>query len=184
MSPGRRIFPTEGEYNRDKHMGGLDMKTIIVYYSMGGNTEYAAGKIAKETGADLLRLEPEKAYPDKGLRKYFWGGKSAVMQEKPLLRPCAFDADRYDQVVFGFPVWAGTFTPPLRTFLEEHRQAIWGKRLAAFACQSGSGAEKALAKLEAALGKSFYAKLILIDPKDRPKPENDEKIRAFCEAIR
>ena len=36
------------------------MKTLIVYYSMGGNTEYAAKRIARQTDADLLRLEPEK----------------------------------------------------------------------------------------------------------------------------
>lgn len=46
------------------------MKTAIVYYSMGGNTEFAAKKIADKIGADLIRIEPEKAYPDKGFKKF------------------------------------------------------------------------------------------------------------------
>ena len=50
------------------------MKALIVYYSMGGNTEYAARKTAAQTGADLLRLEPEKEYPSSGFRKFFRGG--------------------------------------------------------------------------------------------------------------
>ena len=83
------------------------MKALIVYYSMSGNTEYAAGRIAGRLGADLLRLEPEKAYPDSGFRKFFRGGKSAVMAEKPRLRPYQFDAGAYDTIIFGFPVWAG-----------------------------------------------------------------------------
>ena len=34
------------------------MKTIVVYYSMGGNTQQAAEKIAERLGAELLRLVP------------------------------------------------------------------------------------------------------------------------------
>jgi len=39
------------------------MKTIIVYYSLEGNTDYAANKIASELGADILRIDPVKNYP-------------------------------------------------------------------------------------------------------------------------
>ena len=159
------------------------MKTIVVYYSMEGNTDLAAKKIAEKTGADSLRLEPEKAYPDSGFRKFFWGGKSAVMAETPALRPYAFDPAAYERIVFGFPVWASNVTPPLRTFIKDND--LGGKRFAAFACEGGSGAEKAFAKLKAVLGvDKFDAELILIDPKTKPNAENDEKIDAFCAALR
>ena len=59
------------------------MKTLIVYYSLEGNTEFAAKTIASALGADMLKLEPVKAYPTSGFKKFFWGGKSAVMEEKP-----------------------------------------------------------------------------------------------------
>ena len=155
------------------------MKTIIVYYSLEGNTAYAAEQIAAETGAELLRLEPVKAYPTSGFRKFFRGGKSAVMAEKPELTPYAFDPAAWDRIVFGFPVWAGTLTPPLRTFIRDND--LGGKRIAAFACQSGAGAEKAFGKLKEALGiRALEAELILIDPKTRPDPANGEKIRAFA----
>ena len=157
------------------------MKTLIVYYSMGGNTAYAAEKIANRTGADLLRLEPVKAYPDSGFRKFFWGGKSAVMAEKPKLKPYAFDADQYDTIVFGFPVWAGNITPPIRTFLHEHPMP--SARYAAFACQSGSGAERAFEKLKGCLGHDLSATLILIDPKDKPDPAKDLQIDEFCDLL-
>ena len=156
------------------------MNTVIVYYSMGGNTDWAARALAAELGADLLRLTPEKAYPDSGFRKFFWGGKSAVMAETPALRPYAFDGARYDRVILGFPVWASTFAPPLRTFLRDNAAALAGKRVAAFACQSGSGAEKAFAKLTALLGRPLDATLILIDPKAKPAAENDAKLRDFA----
>lgn len=156
------------------------MKTIIVYYSMSGNTDFAAREIAARLGADTLRIEPEKTYPDKGLRKFFWGGKSAVMAETPPLRTYQFPAEAYEQVILGFPVWAGNLTPPLRTFLRDNAAALAGKRVSAFACESGSGGEKALARLREALGRPLHAELILIDPKTRPAADNDEKLRAFC----
>ena len=158
------------------------MKTIIVYYSLGGNTEYAAGRIAEALGADMLRIAPEKAYPDSGFRKFFWGGKSAVMAETPKLMPYDFDAAAYGRVILGFPVWAANIAPPIRSFLKEN--SLTGKRVAAFACESGSGAEKAFGKLKAALEReTLDAELILIDPKDRPSEENERKLSEFCAAL-
>lgn len=159
------------------------MNTLIVYYSHDGNTDAVAKKIADACGFETLRLTPAKAYPESGFRKFFWGGKSAVMAETPELTPYAFDADAYDRIVFGFPVWAGNVTPPIRTFVKEQRLA--GKRIAAFACQSGAGAEKAFGKLKAALGiDALEAELVLIDPKDKPNAENDRLIEAFCEKLK
>ena len=159
------------------------MSALIVYYSLEGNTEYAARMIAEKLGAELLRLEPVKAYPDKGFMKFFRGGKSAVMAETPALKPYAFDSTAHDLIVFGFPVWAGNVTPPIRTFIREND--LRDKRVAAFACESGSGAEKAFARLREALGtEKLAAELVLIDPKTRPNPENGAKIDAFCAELR
>ena len=159
------------------------MKTLIVYYSLEGNTEYAATKIAEVCEFDALRLVPVKEYPASGFKKFFWGGKSAVMAETPELEPYTFDADSYDRIVFGFPVWAGNVTPPIRTFVKDND--LKGKRIAAFACQSGSGAEKAFAKLKEAIGiNKLEAELVLIDPKVRQNAENDRKINDFCAKLR
>ena len=158
------------------------MKTLIVYYTLEGNTHYAAKKIAAEIGADVLRIKPVKTYPKKGFRKFFWGGKSAVMAETPELEPYTFDASSYDRIVFGFPVWAGNVTPPIRTFIKDNE--LSGKHIAAFACQSGSGAEKAFEKLKAALGiQELEAELVLIDPKAKPDPMNDKKMSEFCKKL-
>ena len=155
------------------------MKTLIVYYTLEGNTHYAAKKIASLLDADMLRIKPVKTYPRKGFRKFLWGGKSAVMAETPELEPYTFDASAYDRIVFGFPVWAGNVTPPLRTFIKEND--LSGKRFAAFACQSGAGAEKAFEKLKTALGiQELDAELVLIDPKTKPDPINEKKISGFC----
>ncbi|MBR1723963.1 MAG: flavodoxin [Ruminococcus sp.] len=157
------------------------MKTAIVYYSMGGNTEFAAKKIAEQTGADLIEVKPKKAYPDKGASKFLWGGKSAVMSEKPELASYDFDADSYERIVFGFPIWASRVTPPIRSFVEENRGALEGKSFGVFVCQAGSGGEKCIERLRQLLGiEKFRAAAVLTDPKDKPSAETDEKISAFC----
>lgn len=158
------------------------MKSAIVYYSMSGNTQFAAKRIAEALAADLIPLVPKKAYPDSGFKKFFWGGKSALMGDKPALEPFAFDPDAYDLIVFGSPVWAGTFAPPLRTFLENYGNAMQGKRVAAFFCCSG-GPGKVLEKFRTALAAHPEQELILIDPKDKPSAEAEEKIAAFCSAL-
>lgn len=156
------------------------MKTAIVYYSMNGNTAMVAKKLAEGINADLIEIRPEKSYPNKGFKKFLWGGKSAVMAETPALVPYSFPAGEYDQIVFGFPVWAGNVTPPIRTFVQENKDVLKEKRIAAFACQSGSGGEKAFNKLLECLGQErLAATLILNDPKDRPKPDTDQKIEEF-----
>ena len=160
------------------------MKNLVVYYSLEGNTGSVAEKIKEATGADLLRLVPKKAYSDKGFAKFLWGGKSAIMAEKPELEKYDINPADYDRIVFGFPVWASNFTPPIRTFIEENKEALKGKRLAAFACQAGSGGEKALAKLAKSLDiDRFEQSAIFIDPKARRTDETDAKIDKFISDV-
>ena len=161
------------------------MKTAIVYYSMSGNTEQTAKKIAERIQADLIKIEPEKVYPSSGFKKFFWGGKSAVMGETPALLPYEFRAEEYDRIIIGTPVWAGTFTPPIRTFINDNRESFKSKRVSAFVCLSGAGADKALIKLKDFIGvTNLEATLVLIDPKDKPNSVNDEKIEEFCSLIK
>ncbi|MBR1854103.1 MAG: flavodoxin [Lachnospiraceae bacterium] len=160
------------------------MKDLVVYYSLEGNTEYVANKIRDRIGADTLRLVPKKAYHDKGFAKFFWGGKSAVMAEKPELEEYHVDLVEYDRIIFAFPVWASNFAPPLRTFIEKHAEALRGKRFAAFACQSGSGAEKAFAKLAKCIGiVDFELTAVFIDPKAKQDESKDGQIEAFCNSL-
>lgn len=150
---------------------------------MSDNTAQTAEKIADILGADLIPIEPVKEYPSKGMRKFLWGGKSAVMGDKPKLKPYKFG--EYDRIVIGTPVWASSFTPPIRSFIDENRTALTGKEIAVFTCFSGGGADKAIAKLRQFLGiEAFAAELILIDPKDKPKTEDEQKIREFCEKLK
>ena len=160
------------------------MTTAIVYYSMSGNTKYVADKIAERIEADIIRIDPVKAYPDKGAKKFIWGGKSAVMGEKPALLPYELNVEKYDRIILGTPVWASNFAPPIRTFIKENPN-IRGKKLAVFTCFSGGGADKAIEKMMKYIGiEKFEAELILVDPRECVKAEDDEKIGGFCQKLK
>ena len=164
------------------------MKVAIVYYSMSGNTKYAADKIAEQLkgSAEVERIEilPEKAYPDKGAKKFFWGGKSAVMGETPKLEPYEFDAALYDGIIIGTPVWASNCAPPIRTFLTEHAGELKEKKLGMYVCYSGGGAEKAIAKMKKCIGtEDGVAEMSLIDPLKKPGDESMRAIEDFCKAL-
>ena len=161
------------------------MKTLIVYYSLQGNTDYAAKRIAENIGADTLRLFSKKAYKDKGFSKFLSGGRSAIKEETPELEDYSANLDDYDRVIFGFPVWASNIAPPLRTFIAEHQAELQKKELAAFACQGGSGAPKALKKLRDIIDiDAFAAEGIFIEPKLQQSEDTDAAIDAFCEAVK
>ena len=159
------------------------MKTAIVFYSLSGNSRYAAEKMGLRLHADLIPLVPKKAYPDSGFKKFFWGGKSALMGDKPQLESYDFDQSAYDTIILGGPVWAGTFPPPLRTFVEDNRAVLGEKRLAAFFC-CGGGPGKVLEKFKAFLAPGrLQHEMILIDPKDKPSDETESRIDTFCDGL-
>ena len=160
------------------------MKSLIVYYSMSGNTKYVGDKIKDKLNSDILRLIPVKNYPNKGIRKYFWGGKSALMGDTPKLESYNIDINKYDLIIIGTPVWASTFTPPIRTFINDNREILRNKDIAVFTCYSGMGANKTIDKLREYLGiDKFKSELLLIDPKDKINKDNERKIEEFCKNI-
>ena len=159
------------------------MKTAVVYYSLEGNVRYVAEKIAGATGADLIELVTVKAYPDKGFKKFFWGGKAATMKDKPELEPYSFKAEDYELVVLCSPVWVGTCTPPFRTFLSEND--LTGRKVAVVASSAGGNGEKCFRELqEMAHVDALVAELSLVDPKAKPSEDKEQKIAAFIEQLK
>lgn len=158
------------------------MKIALVYYSMSGNTEFVAQKISQSLKCDLIKLKPVKEYPDSGFKKFFWGGKSALMKEMPKLCKYTFDASKYDKLIIGTPVWASNYNPTIRTFINNHKDVIGEMEISVFICCSGVGSDKVINKLKNDLGiEKFAAELVLIDPKDK---ETDEKNREISEFIK
>ncbi len=126
------------------------MKNLVLYYSLNGNTDFVAKKLAEKLEADVITIEPTKDYP-KGFAKYIVGGFQALFRIKVDISPIEVDLDEYDQVVIGSPVWASTMTPPLRSFLKDNQ--IEDKNVVMFCTYEGQ-AGKVFDHIEKSIGKN------------------------------
>ncbi len=121
------------------------MKILIVYYSFEGNCKYVAEEISKNLNAEILELKPKADVKTKGILKYVFGGKQAVLNEKPELLPLEKNIDSYDFIFLGTPVRAWNYAPALKTFFSENK--IKEKKVALFCC-SGGGMGKTLENMK------------------------------------
>ena len=111
------------------------MKTAVVFYSLDGNCAFAAQEINALVGADLIRLHTQDEKRRSKFGKLLYGCGMVFRRKKPALKPYTFDPSAYDLIVIGAPVWAGSFAPPLRTFISD--TGITGKKIAFFICHGG-----------------------------------------------
>jgi Multimeric flavodoxin WrbA len=159
-------------------------KIAIVYYSMSGNAHYIAEKLAEtlEGETDIIRLEPVMPYAEKGAMKFIGGGKAAVFGEKPELKMYSFEPKEYDMVILGTPVWAGTFAPPLRTFMLHNK--LNKMNVALFATSDSGNAEKCFEKLAKYLKKSnIMGTLSMTSPAKNKTGDALYEIRKFASEL-
>lgn len=141
-------------------------KSLVIYYSLEGNTKLIAKAVADTLHADLLELQLVKSIPNKGFFKFFWGGKQVMMKEHPELQPFSVKPAEYDLIVFGTPVWAGSYNPAFRTFFAQ--SPLKGKQIALFCCYGGS-AGRTFEALKAELpDNTFLGDIGFLNPRKTP----------------
>ncbi len=158
------------------------MKSIVIYYSLEGNTNHVAKMIAEKIGSDIIKLEPKKEIPKNGFGKFFWGGKSVMFHEKPKLLNQNLNLDDYDTIIIGTPVWAGSFTPPINTFLTKN--TLVNKNIFLFVTNAGGSTEKCFSKLKERLeGNQIIGTVELTNVNKMSAQELKEKVYEFCQSI-
>lgn len=111
-------------------------KMLVLYYSQTGNTKAVAEEIANKLGADIEEITMEDPYdPD------FQATIDRCLKEReqdilPTIHPVKADLANYDVIFLGYPVWFGTYAPPVITFL--NGADLSGKKIVPF-CTFGSG---------------------------------------------
>jgi flavodoxin len=157
------------------------MKTLVVYFSYSGNSGLVAGVLRDALAAETLELKLSDDKERKGLAKYVWGGKMAFSHARPSLKPYQAAWEDYDLIVIGGPVWAGSLSPALSTFLTETK--IAGKKIALFCCYGG-GKGRFFDQLKALLpGNTFVGEGEFNVPSGPKRVEALEKVRAWAKTI-
>ena len=97
------------------------MKTLVAYYSFGGNTKAIAEKVARSLRADVIEIKTVKDYPDDYDVLLSLAEKEVASGYIPALRPVEIDWDKYDAVLLGTPVWWSSFAPAMKKFLSSYK---------------------------------------------------------------
>ncbi len=120
-------------------------KVLVLYYSQTSNTKTVAQEIAKRLGADMEEIVPVKPYDGD-----FQATIGRCMQEReqgvtPEIKPVAADLTKYDVIFIGYPIWFGTFAPPMEVFLSQ--TDLSGKKIVPFCTFGSGGLESSMADL-------------------------------------
>ncbi|MBO4282430.1 MAG: NAD(P)H-dependent oxidoreductase [Bacteroidales bacterium] len=122
--------------NKKEKQGEETPKTLVLYYSQTGNTKAVAEEIANRLNADIEALEAVKPY-DGDFQATIERCLREQEQGLPVeIQPISANLADYDVIFLGYPVWFGTYAPPVATFLAN--VDLSGKKLVPF-CTFGSG---------------------------------------------
>jgi len=111
-------------------------KSLILYYSQTGTTAQVAEELQAQTGADIECFDCVEKYD---------GDFEATIQRclkeqaegfTPTYVPIQADLSKYDVIYLGYPVWFGTYAPPVAALLQN--VDLSGKKIIPF-CTFGSG---------------------------------------------
>ena len=154
------------------------MKTLIVYYTRTGNSKFAAETIAAEVGADVEEVVDLKNR--KGRLAFLSAGRDAMQGKLTEIAETKRNPLDYDLIVIAQPVWAGSPTPAIRTYLKKND--LSGKKVALFFTDSS---DKAVEKTKAIIPNStFVGELALPAEEFENREEAQKKIGEWCSTLK
>ncbi len=122
-------------------------KVLVVYYSQTSNTKAVAKEIARKLGADIAEVVPVKPYDGDFQATIERCKKESNNGIIPEIRPLKVDVSKYDVIFLGYPIWFGTFAPPIEAFL--NKVDLSGKKVVPFCTFGSGGLESSVMILEA-----------------------------------
>lgn len=96
------------------------MKTLILYYSYGGNTKKIAEQIQASIEADIAEIKTVEPYVGSYDDVVDLGKIQIDEGYMPEIKPLEIDFDEYDKILLGTPVWWYTYAPAIKTCLKQY----------------------------------------------------------------
>lgn len=110
-------------------------KSLVIFYSLSGNTKDIARRIQEKTGADMYEIETVE--PITQTPSFYLDSRRQLKNGKyPEISRNFPDFAQYDFIFFGFPVWWYTVATPALAFLEG--ADFSGKPVAVFSTQGSN----------------------------------------------
>lgn len=155
------------------------MKTLVVYFSLTGSTEFVAKIISEQLDADLCEVIDRKH--KKGKLIYLKGG-SAAFREKLTKIEVDKSIENYDFIIVGSPIWAGKITPAIRTFLSQND--FTQKKGAFFITLGGDKPEKSIENMRRTTDFSSIVKELAVSNTIEDKKEVKKMVVEWCQEMK
>lgn len=128
-----------------------DGKVLVVCFSFTGTTKTAATTLAGLTEGTLYLIEPETPYGSENSNYYDESTRAYQEQYgpasvRPAIKKTMEEADGYDIVLLGFPIWYGKAPRVLFTFLDTY--SFKGKTVIPFITSGSTGISSAASELK------------------------------------
>jgi flavodoxin len=155
-------------------------KILVVYFSRTGHTQMIAEEISKKLGSDTQEIKAIKPYSTG-----FFGFQKALLdatfKRTPDINVIPTNLSKYDLIIIGSPVWGGSLSAPVRSFLAKYKTQV--KDLAFFTTQGGTiDREKILKQIFEASGKSSVGFMSLSE-KEIKNEEYKKRIQTFIKEL-
>lgn len=153
-------------------------RTLVVHYSHGGHTRRLARAIGDALGADVEEIHDR--VDRSGIFGFLRSGLEVLLGASTEIQRPKHDPADYDLVVVGSPVWVGSPSTPVRTWLWLERERL--PALALFVTLGGVGSERAFAVMRDVAGKEPVATLAVREAETAggaPRP----RVAAFADVL-
>ena len=111
-------------------------KVLVLYYSQTQTTKTVAEAIANSLGADIEAILPVVPYDGDFNATIARSQKEAAEGVVCEIKPLSVNVKDYDVIFLGYPIWFGTYAPPVAGLLAT--VDLTGKKIVPF-CTFGSG---------------------------------------------
>ena len=155
------------------------MKPLVVFYSRTGRTRKVGEAIATTLDCDSEELVDTRKRS--GPIGFIRSGREAQSKQLTVLQPVKRDSSLYDIVILGTPIWAGTMSSAMRTYIAENKSKF--NRVAFFCTQGGTEYKRVFDEMEALCDKQPVG-TIAIRQNEVKKGEFQEKVRQFADSVR
>ena len=144
----------EGESGQEEPTAQVqDGKVLVACFSFTGTTKTAATTLAGLTEGMLYLIEPETPY-GKENSTYYDENTRAYQEQygpasvRPAIKKTLEEADGYDIVLLGFPIWYGKAPRVVFSFLDTY--SFKGKTVIPFITSGSTGISSAASELKSA----------------------------------
>ena len=160
LSACEKVVPSDEEPQNQENNDGTPSgnndntgkKVLVAYFSFTNTTKGFATTIAEIAGADVYEIVPEVAYGSENSNYYdestraYKEQKNTGGEQRPAIKKTLGNADSYDVIFLGHPIWYSKAPRVIFTFLDAY--GFKGKKVVEFVTSASTGIGTAESELK------------------------------------